>query len=425
MLYVADLNVKSFAEEEESYCHLVNDYKPAATRTLAEFDFVDEDKSVASSIDSSKGGKRPAEEEMKDKAFGRSLRDISQLFKCKSTCVLGQKCMSKVGVVSSYLELEWFWGGDIYTPAITTGERREKVIIKMKQSLHKDNKTLDPFFQFKVADAIICEYAYLNVIGMSYTRMWKSCKKELFRLATGTDINTLSQIDIDEIDKMIQLNKAPSERRARTKYNHAQTFIEYFRQCYSSLSPNPGEENLRILPYETISQLFEEYLNTNKVESVHPDLRAARTTFREAWADMYKGGSVKFTRGKGTFPTCDICNNCNDLLHTAKSIKWTKKQRDIIFSFKTMHLKQQAAERTALDALKKIARESCDDAGQPKLAVFLGDGMTIYACQTPKYSRSRISKGDTHFFQNRTFGVEVHCYGVSGKLLCHCFFVLD
>jgi hypothetical protein len=249
--------------------------------------------------------------------------------------------------------------------------------------------------------------------------LWKGCKKEIFRLATSTDINTLSQIDIEEIDKMIQQNKAPCERRARTKFNHAQTFVEYFAQWHSSLSPNPGEEDLRVLPYETISQLFEEYESMNKIESVHPDFRAARTTFREAWKDLYHAGNLRFTRGKGTFPTCDVCNNCNDLLQTAKSIKWTRKQREIIFSFKSMHLKQQAAERAALDALKKLARESCDDAGQPKLACFLGDGMTIYACQTPKYSRSRISKGDTHFFQNRTFGVEVHCYGVSGTILIH------
>ena len=113
-----------------SYCQSVG----YSSRILAEpFDFVDEDKSVASSIDSWAGRKRSSEEELKDKAFDRSLRDLTQLFKCRNTCTLGQTCMNKIGVVSSYLELKWFWGGDIYEPALRTNQRREKVIEKMKQ----------------------------------------------------------------------------------------------------------------------------------------------------------------------------------------------------------------------------------------------------------------------------------------------------
>lgn len=127
---------------------------------------------------------------------------------------------------------------------------------------------------------------------------------------------------------------------------------------------------------------------------------------------------MRFTRGKGTFPTCDTCNNCNDLLSLSKSTYWTKQQREIVFAYKSLHLKQQAAERAALDAKKKIACSTRDVAGNPLYLVVLGDGRTVQACNTPKMGR-RQSKKDTAFFTNRTFGVEVHCYGISGEILVH------
>jgi hypothetical protein len=43
--------------------------------------------------------------------------------------------------------------------------------------------------------------------------------------------------------------------------------------------------------------------------------------------------------------------------------------------------------------------------------------MTKWAGRTPKY-RQRLSKKVT-FFENRVFGVEVHCGPVSGTILFH------
>eukprot|EP01037_Dinobryon_pediforme_P023442 gene23442-24893_t len=67
------------------------------------------------------------------------------------------------------------------------------------------------------------------------------------------------------------------------------------------------------------------------------------------------------------------------------------------------HLKQQAAERAALEAKKQAARmEYTADNSRPKLAVIFGDGMTKYATQTPK-----------------VFGVEVYCGPIAGEILVH------
>jgi len=84
-----------------------------------------------------------------------------------------------------------------------------------------------------------------------------------------------------------------------------------------------------------VSQLFAEYKAHCKQFATPHSHTAAKETFRKAWKDCYKKGEVKFTRGKGTFPTCDICNNANDMLALAKNnSRWTRRQRDIIGAFK-------------------------------------------------------------------------------------------
>jgi hypothetical protein len=59
-----------------------------------------------------------------------------------------------------------------------------------------------------------------------------------------------------------------------------------------------------------------------------------------------------------------------------------------------------------------------DTYGNPTNAFIFGDGMTKWAGHTPKF-RQRLSKKETSFFENRVFGVEVHCGPISGTILIH------
>lgn len=85
---------------------------------------------------------------------------------------------------------------------------------------------------------------------------------------------------------------------------------------------------------------------------------------------------------------------------------------------KQLHLKQQAGERAALEAKKRIALCNNDENGNPTLAVIFGDGMTAYAGRTPKYGR-RAGKNDSALFQNRVFGLHVYCGPINGEILIH------
>lgn len=46
----------------------------------------------------------------------------------------------------------------------------------------------------------------------------------------------------------------------------------------------------------------------------------------------------------GSFPTCDICNNANDML-ISREVRFTPDQRDVIEKFRQLHLIQQSTER--------------------------------------------------------------------------------
>ena len=241
--------------------------------------------------------------------------------------------------------MEWFWGELNATSTQSTSERRRKIIDKMRKSIFKSignkNKNGEQVLHklvFSVGTSEVCETAYLHIIGHGATKMWLKCKKEL--LASYSRYNGfIAEDELKELDAAIKMTKHSSEMRVKKKSDHALSFLQYLAKFYASLSPNEGEENVRVLPFETYSALFTEYKAYCEANDVDTSLRARKETFRLAWRDFYSSGNVKLSRGKGTFPTCDICNNANDMLSLSKSKTWTKRQRDIIISFKVLIIK--------------------------------------------------------------------------------------
>ena len=247
-------------------------------------------------------------------------------------------------------EMRFFWG-DIESPAPTSSQRKAKIISIMSKSVFKiecnsarstlkqkgdENVDFQSSIQlmFKVTSTDICEAAYLKVIGHPNTKLWLRCKREILA-SFSTNHGVLNDKDLERINAAISKQKYCSEQRSTPKKDDALSFIKYFANFHADLSPQDGEENVRILPFETVSQLFAEYKAHCKQFATPHSHTAAKETFRKAWKDCYKKGEVKFTRGKGTFPTCDICNNANDMLALAKNnSRWTRRQRDIIVAFK-------------------------------------------------------------------------------------------
>jgi len=245
--------------------------------------------------------------------------------------------MLSIGVVSAWKEIEYIWGA-LQDKTRTTKERKIVVHKKLLAAYHKDspststgNKSLVSFVFSLVSqtDIKMCESSYLYLVAHPYSTMWKSAKK---RVTQEMSINNhTKELSSADINKIISSLKPASEKKSRRKFDHAEKFIQWYAKTYGSQSPNTDEEDLHIVPFETIAQLFNEYQMSCKHDHLHPHDCASKETFRKVWVGLHKQKQVRFVRGKGTFPTCDICNNANDMLSNTK--KYTQSQRDIILSY--------------------------------------------------------------------------------------------
>ena len=162
--------------------------------------------------------------------------------------------------------------------------------------------------------------------------MWRKSETLVKSVMKNGDMSIVNNTTfLDDILKLRKQTKDPSEKLSRPQFESCQTFITWFGKNNGSTSPNEGEEDLCVLPFEKLAQLYEEYRFQCEKESESP---ASKSTFGRAYSALRKENVVRFSRGKGTFPTCDICNNANDLLANARKDKMANKVRDLIVKLK-------------------------------------------------------------------------------------------
>jgi hypothetical protein len=241
-----------------------------------------------------------------------------------------------MGVVE---EINSFWGDN---NLLTTTARRKAIIEKLLISYQRDGENSS--FSFRIGSSIgvhdcrVCESTYCQVIGMSKTNMWNKAKKKVAEFLNSGKFDQLNSNTgfVDDVLLSIRTTKHSTEKKCRQQSENCEHFIRRFGQVNGSKSPNPGEEDLTVLPVETVAQLFMEYWFQCAKESVSKP--ASKETFRTTFLNLKKKGFYKFSRGKGTFPTCDICNNANDLLASSKSKIMTTAIRDLIMDLKVILL---------------------------------------------------------------------------------------
>jgi hypothetical protein len=149
-----------------------------------------------------------------------------------------------------------------------------------------------------------------------------------------------------------------------------------------------------------MQQFYSEYSNFCETTLINPRCRAGKETFRKVLLSLES--SIRLIGCKGSFQTCDICNNANDMLRASRS-RYSREQREIILKFKRLHLLQQAQER-------RYQEQNRLDAAavnyQPTKTYILSDGMTAMRGDTPKVGGGnfRASKRDTQCIANRVIG---------------------
>jgi hypothetical protein len=132
-----------------------------------------------------------------------------------------------------------------------------------------------------------------------------------------------------------------------------------------------------------------------------PNTFAKRETFRKVFKSMKN--EFRLIGGKGSFPTCDICNNANDFL---RNLTYKDQSlREIILKFKRLHLMQQMKERQHMEMNRLTSRllSKCE----PVQFFCLIDAMTCSRGDVPLTgAKHRQSKGGvTDTIENRVIGM--------------------
>lgn len=108
--------------------------------------------------------------------------------------------------------------------------------------------------------------------------------------------------------------------------NKQERYIRYI----ASLSADscPTDESILVLPYDSLHEFYLEYVAYSEADNLIN--YASKETFRLKFKSL--SNEFKLMGSKGSFPTCDICRNANDLLRD-RSIR-DQHQREIILKFK-------------------------------------------------------------------------------------------
>ena len=244
-------------------------------------------------------------------------------------------------------------------------------------------------------------------------RQWLEQKR---KVVTGELSNVTSE-------KVMDRKKMPGEKlslktlkdQRSDKYMSCIHYIKYCATIFADTCPTNA--NIKFLPYESAAQFYAEYENFHKTYGYSEASKAKYDTFNNALKSLHD--SVRLVHAKGSFPTCDVCNNANDLLRSPK-VSFNPGFRDIIMKFKRAHLMRQMQEREEME--RNIIRAKTEVIGhQPQVAHLLCDAISSWRGNTPKVGGGdfRISKADQIFIENRVMAVEMVCGPVDCVRLYH------
>jgi hypothetical protein len=258
-------------------------------------------------------------------------------------------------------------------------------------------------------------YLHIGLITREkkYPRQWNEVKEEI---VTGIESNAL-------FENKLNRHLMPGEKRSLKSIKDTRSLkflgcIEYIKYCarvYADTCPTDG--NVRFVPYENPTQFYQDYVNFHDTFGLGINTKAKSDTFRKALDSLYD--SIRLVHAKGSFPTCDTCNNANDMLRNPK-VSFNPEFRDIVMKFKRAHLMRQMEERAYME--ENIHRAKSEVKGhQPQVAHLLCDAISSWRGNTPKVGggQYRHSKGDQNFVENRVMAVEMVCGPINCVRLYH------
>ena len=214
-----------------------------------------------------------------------------------NTCPYGGRCVKKT-TIEHLTELRIkAWNG--LTEATPSSKQRRDFIYNILQASF--NKTENKFQFIAGGDPgnyhLVCESAYLILLGISKSRnasdcsyQWKNAKRHVLGLAP---------------------EKLKMKLHKKSKFDSALTYIEIMTAKLADTSPFAGKDEILIVPYYDILSVYNDYKRHLK-DIQDEESIVSLSTFRNAFESKK---NIKLLGCKGSFHTCEICNNALDLLH--------------------------------------------------------------------------------------------------------------
>jgi len=79
-----------------------------------------------------------------------------------------------------------------------------------------------------------------------------------------------------------------------------------------------GGPETRIVPFYHLKSFYEEYLIDSAFRNTLPEQIASKTVFTEAYYHLYQTENLRKLKSKGSFNTCEICNNAEIVLNNKR-----------------------------------------------------------------------------------------------------------
>ena len=268
---------------------------------------------------------------------------------------------------------------------------------------------------FVVDNHNVCTSAFLRLLGATSSADMTKAPGQWTRLIKGF-INKSSDDTLLSKDSI----KLDSEQEFTMKRGHVKAYCnevaQYFCDYLPTVSSDDGSTNALQVPYGTIKSFFAEYEFHCNAIGIPREARASYQTFVRAFNELRKDGIVILLGGKSGMNTCALCNNVTAIKRSA-CCKRDTITRDALLKLSRLHLSQQATERQHAENFIKLAK-NIDMDGQPTRGYFDIDGQSVWAGNTPRLSKDRQTKLDTHI-ENRNVGVRIVC-GPVDEYICLC-----
>jgi hypothetical protein len=332
---------------------------------------------------------RASDSDLKDRVINERLCDV--VVDCSNArCPYGNGCQDNPGFFRWMVaERNRFWGSR-GAPAPTTKERSEK-IRKILEKAHKGGHSFEfsyiTNFKGEEINVKICQHAFIGaLLGGNKTNQWFNVMHEF---------SSPKKFVVDR-------KREDGGRRMAAKEDQVKAWIKFFLEACDDPA-GKGLGGKKFLPFPNIAHFYYEYersfrptalamlMNMDDKSTQNP---ASLSTFRRVF-EKYFEGSVSMMKDIGNHTGCDVCINGAVILSDLGRM-FPPAAQDAIMEFKSLHIKQQWAERDDC-TLREIKAQNIYDkvTGNPSYFYICCDYVSTWTGDTPRFNGvGRKTKSD-------------------------------